>query len=479
MKLEKILNDVEILNGFCKLDIDVDNISYNSKDNQLHSLFVCLPGKSVDGHDFAKEAIEKGALAIVCERDLGLDNQIIVKNSRKSLAKISANFFDHPSKKLKLIGVTGTKGKTTVSSFISTILNNSGQKTAQIGTLGAIFGDDVIETNNTTPESFEIQKLLRKAVDLNYKNVVIEASSIGLKNHRLDNLIFNYGIFTNISEDHIGSSEHESFDDYVESKSLLFKMCKKGFINTDDLSYKQVILDHSCRINSYGFSPDCQFSCCNYFPKEQIGSSFMVNGKEFEISVPGKYNVYNALASIAVCAEMGANYETIRSSLKNCKVRGRSEIVFKNSSVAIIIDYAHNSLGLENLLRSLREYHPSRIVTVFGAGGNRAKSRRYFMGKISGELSDLTIITSDNSRFENTAEIIDDIKKGIQQTAGQFVIIPDRRKAIEYCVRNAKRGDFIVLAGKGHETYQELNGVKYNFDERVIVNNVLSECRMI
>lgn len=479
MKLEKILNNIETLNEFHGFDMDIDNISYNSKDDQSNSVFVCLRGKSVDGHDFAKEAVEKGALAVVCERDLGLDNQIIVKDSRQSLSKMSANFFNNPSKKLKLIGITGTKGKTTVSSFISTILNNAGQKTAQIGTLGAIFGDEIIETDNTTPESFEIQKLLKKAVDLNYKNVVIEASSIGLKNHRLDNLVFNYGVFTNISEDHISSLEHDSFNDYVESKSLLFKMCKKGFINTDDLSYKQIILDHSCRINSYGFSSDCQFACSNYFPKEQIGSSFTVNGKEFELSVPGKYNVYNALASIAVCAEMGVNYETIRSSLKDCKVKGRSEVVFNNSSVAIIIDYAHNSLGLENLLKSLREYHPSRIVTVFGAGGNRAKSRRYSMGKVSGELSDLTIITSDNSRFENTSDIIEDIKKGIQATTGQFVVIPDRRKAIEYCVRNARRGDFIVLAGKGHETYQELNGVKYDFDERVIVNNVLSECRMM
>ena len=474
MKLEDILNEVCILNNVKDLKQNIDNISYDSRDIKPRSIFVCLPGKSVDGHIFAREAVSKGALFVVCEKDLGLENQILVENSRKALAKISANFFGNPSKKLKLIGVTGTKGKTTVSSFISRILNNFGYKTAQIGTLGAIFGNDIIKTKNTTPESFEIQKLLKNAVDLGYEYAVIETSSIGLKEHRLDDIFFDYGVFTNISEDHVGKNEHESFDDYKNSKSLLFKRCKIGIINIDDTSYKQIISNHSCKIKTYGFSDNSSFKCSDYkICHDRIGSSFKLNGKEFYLSIPGKYNVYNAASSIAVCTEIGVDYESIKESLCDCKICGRSEVVFKNSDIAIIIDYAHNALGLESILTSLREYNPKRLVTLFGAGGNRVKSRRFSMGKTSGLLSDLTVITSDNPRYEEPLDIIEDIKKGICSTNGEYVIVPDRCDAIEYCIKNAQKGDIIILAGKGHETYQEINGVFYDFDERVIVKEVL------
>ena len=474
MKLEDILNEVCILNNVKDLKQNIDNISYDSRDIKPRSIFVCLPGKSVDGHIFAKEAVNKGALFVVCEKDLGLENQILVENSRKALAKISANFFGNPSKKLKLIGVTGTKGKTTVSSFISRILNNFGYKTAQIGTLGAIFGNDIIKTKNTTPESFEIQKLLKNAVDLGYEYAVIETSSIGLKEHRLDDIFFDYGVFTNISEDHVGKNEHESFDDYKNSKSLLFKRCKIGIINIDDTSYKQIISNHSCKIKTYGFSDNSSFKCSDYkICHDRIGSSFKLNGKEFYLSIPGKYNVYNAASSISVCTEIGVDYESIKESLCDCKICGRSEVVFKNSDIAIIIDYAHNALGLESILTSLREYNPKRLVTLFGAGGNRVKSRRFSMGRTSGLLSDLTVITSDNPRYEEPLDIIEDIKKGICSTNGEYVIVPDRRDAIEYCIKNAQKGDIIILAGKGHETYQEINGVFYDFDERVIVKEVL------
>lgn len=480
MKLDKILSGVNSISSLENSDLDIDDIFYDSRYVKPNSIFVCLTGKSVDGHEFATDAINRGASVVICERDLGLKNQIIVENSREVLAKISSNFFGNPSGKLKIVGITGTKGKTTVASFISKILNNFGYKTVQIGTLGAVFEDEVIKTKNTTPESYEIQKLLKKAVDSGYKYAVIEASSIGLKDHRLDEIFFHYGVFTNISDDHIGGNEHPDFEDYKNSKFLLFKRCKTGIINIDDLSYKQIMLEHSCKILTYGFSSESNFRCSDYkICHDRVGSTFKVNERDFSISIPGKYNVYNAIASIIVCTKIGVTYESIRRSLTECKVCGRSEIVFKNSDIAIIIDYAHNSLGLESLLTSLREYKPKRLVTMFGAGGNRVKSRRFSMGRTSGILSDLTVITSDNSRYENPLDIIEDIKQGISSTRGEYVVVPDRRDAIKYCIKNSQPGDIIVLAGKGHETYQEINGTFYDFDERAVVKEALSECKII
>lgn len=476
MNLKKVLDGLKILNNFQGFDQEINDIFYDSRLVQRGSLFVCLNGYCFDGHRFAIDAVRNGASAVVCEKDLDLENQIIVKDSRKALSKISANFFNEPSKKLKVIAVTGTKGKTTVSSLISRILNDSGRKTAQIGTLGAIFGDEVLNTKNTTPESFELQKLLKHALDLDFEYVVIEASSVGLKSHRLDDIDIDYGIFTNISRDHIGPNEHENFDDYLNSKSMLFKMCKTGFVNIDDPLCEKVICDHSCNINTYGFSKDADICCSKYkFCDFNFGSIFFVKNDKFILNIPGRYNIYNALSSIAVCTEIGVEYGKMKDSIENCSVSGRSEVVFKNSYFTIMVDYAHNSFGLENAINSLREYNPKRIVTLFGAGGNRSKDRRAPMGRVSGNLSDLTVITSDNPRFEDPLDIIHDIEKGICETSGEFVVIPDRKEAIKYCIDNAKQGDLILLAGKGHECYQEVNGVFYNFDERKVVNSVLHE----
>ena len=476
MNLRKILDSLEILNNFQDLDQEINDIFYDSRLVQKGSLFVCLDGYYFDGHRFALDAVRNGASAVVCEKDLGLENQILVKNSREALSKISANFFDHPSRKLKVIAITGTKGKTTVSSLISKILNDSGRKTAQIGTLGAIFGDELVNTRNTTPESFDLQKLLKHALDLGFEYAVIEASSVGLKSHRLGDIDIDYGVFTNISSDHIGPNEHDNFDDYINSKSMLFKMCKKGFVNIDDPLCERVIRSHSCSISTYGFSKDADICCSDYeFCDSKFGSIFFVKNDKFILNIPGRYNIYNALSSIAVCSEIGVKYDTMRDSIENCSIAGRSEVVFKNSYFTIMVDYAHNSFGLENAINSLREYNPKRIVTLFGAGGNRSKDRRAPMGRVSGTLSDLTVITSDNPRFEDPLDIIQDIEKGICETSGKFVVIPDRKEAIKYCIDNAEQGDLILLAGKGHECYQEINGVLYDFDERKVVNSVLHE----
>ena len=476
MKLGEILEEIEISNEFNDFDIEIENISYDSRKILKNCLFVCLTGKVVDGHKFANDALKNGAKIIICEKDLRIRNQIMVNDSRKALSRISANFFKHPSKFLNVIAITGTKGKTTTACFISDVLNNAGQKTAQIGTLGITFGDCIVETKNTTPESFEIQKYMRKFVDLGFKNVVIEASSIGLKDHRIDDVDIDYGVFTNLSRDHIGENEHENLDEYIKAKSLLFKMCKIGIINLDDFRHDEITKGHKCKILTYGFKKNADIFCENFeICKNRMRSKFLVNGEEFWISIPGKYNIYNALASISVCGDMGIDCKIIKNSLKNCKVRGRSEVIFRNDLFTIIIDYAHNAVGMENVLKSLRSYHPKRLVTVFGAGGNRSKERRFPVGRISGEISDLSVITSDNSRYEDTYDIMNDIKRGILSVNGKFVEIADRREAIEYCIKNFQRGDVILIAGKGHETYQEINGVSYHFDEREVVNEILLE----
>lgn len=482
MKLRKVLDKVEIENKIqdLNLDLEIEYIFYDSRLVKANSLFVCLVGKNLDGHVFAQSAINSGALAIITEKDLNLENQIIVSNTRKVLAQISDNFFEHPSKNLNIIAITGTKGKTTTASFICDILNAAGQKTAKIGTLGATFDNKIIETKNTTPESFEIQKLLRKYVDNNYKNVVIEASSLGLKNHRLDNILINYAIFTNISNDHVGANEHENFEDYLNSKLILFKKCKKAFVNIDDSFCDKILKECKCEKVTFGFNEkaDIRFKFFSV-NRENFGSSFKIQDQKFNISIPGRHNVYNAVAAIAVCQDMKIDINIIKDALKNCKVCGRSEVVFKNSDFMIIIDYAHNDASMENILISLKAYKPKRLINLFGAGGNRERSKRFEMGKISGELADLTVITSDNSRFENTLDIISDIKTGMLQTRGKFIVIPDRKEAIRYCVKNAKRGDIILLAGKGHELYQEINGIFYHFDEREIVKSALRNLGLI
>ena len=482
MKLRKILDKIEVKNNIqdLNLNLEIENIYYNSRLVTANSLFVCLIGTKIDGHVFAQSALKNGSLAVITERDLNLENQIIVEDTRAALAQISDNFFEHPSRKLNIIAITGTKGKTTTSSFICDILNAAGQKTAKIGTLGAIFENKIINTKNTTPESLDIQRFLKKCVKENYKNIVLEASSLGLKNHRLDNILINYAIFTNISNDHIGANEHENFEDYLNSKIILFKNCKKAFINIDDEYYDKISKECQCEKVTFGFNEKANIKFKNFeINKENFGSNFKIKDQKFVLNIPGRHNVYNALAAIAVCQDMKININIIKNALESCQVCGRSEIVFRNSDFIIIIDYAHNAAGMKNILSSLRAYEPKRLINLFGAGGNRARSRRFEMGKISGEIADLTVITSDNSRFENTLDIIKDIKTGILKTQGKFVIIPDRREAIRYCIKNAKRGDIILLAGKGHELYQEINGVSYYFDERDVVKSELRKFSII
>lgn len=482
VKLRDIIKNVEIRSMVGNRDDDILDIAYDSRKVKPGYMFVCLEGSGRDGHDYIEEAIKRGAGTIVVQKEMTLSgvNVIVSDCTRRTLAFMSANFFKHPASELLAVGITGTKGKTTTSCMVRSILEESGIKTGLIGTLGIIAGDETIGSSNTTPESYEIQKNLRYMVDKGCKGVVIEASSIGLREHRLDGFKFDYGVFTNFSEDHIGGNEHKDMDEYLECKSILFRKSRVGFVNIDDENANRMLENNTCdAVRTFGFSDKAQVRGENaelVSDRGHLGCKFKVSGKvnfEAYIPIPGKFNVYNALAAIAVCNYMGIDKQDIMLGLKNTVVKGRVESVNVSGDYALIIDYAHNAASMESLLTTLKKYKHNRIVTLFGAGGNRPKIRRYEMGEICGKFADLSVVTEDNSRDEDVMDIISDIKMGLDKTEGKYVVIPDRRQAIRYCIENAQKGDIIVLAGKGHETYQETKGIKYPFDEREIISEIV------
>ncbi len=481
MKLKNLLSQCEytVLSG--DLDKDIVDVIYDSRKVTKGCAFVCLKGFNVDGHKFIPDALEKGAVALIVEDDIApIEGVTIVKteNTRKALAYMSVEYFGHPAEELKTIAVTGTKGKTTTVAMIRSILEKAGIKTATIGTLGIVIDNQIYKTNNTTPESYEIQQAMRRMVNEGCEAMVIEASSLGLKWHRTAGIVFDYGIFTNFSNDHIGKAEHADMDEYLYCKSLLFKQCKLGLINRDDEKWEEVIKGHTCEIETYGYNEDADIVAKGdslIARPGYIGVHFDTTGKKelsVDVAIPGRFSVYNALAAIAVCRHFDLTDKDILDGLNEVKVKGRVEAVPVVGDYTILIDYAHNALSMENILTTLKEYKPTRLVTMFGAGGNRPKDRRYEMGEVSGRLSDLSVITEDNSRFEDVMDIIKDIKVGIDKTDGKYIIIPNRVEAIRYCIENAKEGDIIVLAGKGHEDYQEIRGVKYHMDEREIIADI-------
>lgn len=484
MKLGELFKNVSysLIQG--DFNINITDIFYDSRKCIDNSVFVCLKGSEADGHKFIEAAISKGASAIVISDDVQIESDVTVikvDDTRKALAFMSAAFFGHPAAQLKTVAITGTKGKTTVSCMIRTVLQKAGIKTGVIGTLGVIIDEQVIKTVNTTPESYEIQKFLKQMVDNGCKCAVMEASSLGLKWHRMDGFTFDYGVFTNFSVDHIGENEHENMQEYLECKSLLFKKCRLGLINIDDRNYRELLKGHTCEIETYGFSHDADIVAFNEKLISQagyVGIHFETTGKinlSVNVDIPGKFSVYNALSAISVCHHFKIPDKAIIEGLNEVKVKGRIESIPMPRNFTLLIDYAHNALSMENVLTTLREYRPNRLITLFGAGGNRPKVRRYEMGEVSGKLSDLSVVTADNSRNEDVMDIISDIEVGLRKTRGKFIVIPDRKEAIKYCISIAKDNDIIVLAGKGHEDYQEINGQKIHFDEREVVADILRE----
>lgn len=483
MKLADLLKKLKYTCVKCTADVDITTVAYDSRRVERGSLFICIKGAVADGHRFAEAAVNKGASALVVEDDVTVPENVTVirvEDSRYALACISAEYFGNPADKLKVIGITGTKGKTTTTYLVKSILDSAGHKCGLVGTIETIIGDKVIKASNTTPESYVLQDYFKQMVDCGCDCVVMEVSSQGLMLHRTAGFTFEIGIFTNIEPDHIGPHEHKDFNDYLHCKSLLFKQCRHGIVNIDDKHADYIINNASCDIVTYGFSEKADFRAANtklVSGKGYLGIDYDLQGKEnmrVEIDLPGKFSVYNSLTAIAICSYFGIDSNTICDALKDAKVNGRIEMIKVSDDFTLMIDYAHNAMSLESLLTTLREYNPTRLVCLFGCGGDRSRDRRFSMGEVSGKLADLSVITSDNPRTEEPLAIIDDILVGIKKTTGKYTVIPDRRKAIEWVIHNGQPGDIIVLAGKGHEDYQEINGVKHHLDEREVIAQVLA-----
>ena len=481
--LEKL--EYELVSG--SEDMQIENVVYDSRKVTEGSLFICIEGGTADGHTFIPDVVKKGAKALIVTKDvsglLPADSDVTVirvKDSRYALAFVSAAYFGHPAEKLKVIGITGTKGKTTTTYLVKSILEHAGHKVGLVGTIEAVIGQEHIPANNTTPESYVLQEYFAKMVEAGCDTVVMEVSSQGLMLHRTQGFVFDYGIFTNIEPDHIGPLEHKDFADYMHCKGLLFKQCRVGIVNCDDAHYQDVIRDHTCKIETFGFAENADYRAQDLkliSGAGFLGIDFKARGKvnlDIELHAPGRFSVYNALCAIAICNHFGVTADEVKEALLQAHVKGRIELVKVSDDFTLMIDYAHNAMALESLLTTLREYKPKRLVCLFGCGGNRSKLRRYEMGEVSGKLADLTVITSDNPRNEEPQAIIDDIKVGISKTDGKYVEIIDRKEAIAYVIRHGQPGDVIVLAGKGHEDYQEIKGKKYPMDERDIIADVLA-----
>ncbi len=480
----ELLKDLkyEVLSG--SIDVNVSELVYNTRKVKKECMFVCIKGATFDSHDVAGEAAKNGAVVIVAEHPVDVPAGtavVLVEDTRYALALISAAYFGYPAKKLKVIGITGTKGKTTTTFMIRSILEHAGISTGLIGTIEVIIGDKHIPAHNTTPESYEVQEYFAQMVEAGCKVVVMEVSSQGLKLHRTAGIRFDIGIFTNLAPDHIGENEHASFEEYMECKSRLFRQCDIGIVNADDEHCSDILKGHTCKVETYGFSEKADLRASDLKLVNRpgfLGVDYHVSGLlnfDVEIDMPGRFSVYNSLVAIAVCRHFDIPKEDMLAALEVVQTKGRIEKVKVSDDFTLMIDYAHNAMSLESLLTTIKEYNPKRLVCLFGCGGNRSKLRRYEMGEVSGNLADLTVITSDNPRFEEPQAIIDDIKTGIAKTSGKYVEIIDRKEAIRYVIENGRPGDVIVLAGKGHEDYQEICGVKHPMDERVLIAEVLEE----
>lgn len=518
MKLSQICREVEYQCLKGSMDTEVRDIIYDSRKIAKETMFVCMVGAVTDGHKYIPDAIEKGASVIVVEREeeaAQIPESITVlqvKSTRLALALMSAALFDYPARKLITIGLTGTKGKTTTTYMIKNVLEMAGKKVGLIGTIGALIGEEKIPSKNTTPESYELHRMFAAMVESGCEYVVMEVSSQGLKMDRTAGIMFDYGVFTNLSPDHIGPTEHESFEEYLQCKSMLFRQCKKAIVNGDDMHSEEVLKGHTCEVYSFatagetaeptesaragettetagaasekyflGKKVDLLASDIGFIKENgKLGMDFKVTGVmecEAKVHIPGRFSVYNSLVTMLVCHLAGIDNRAILEGLEKVQVKGRVEMLPVSKDYYLIIDYAHNEVSTRSVLTTLLEYHPKRLICVYGGGGNRSKLRRYDMGEVTGEMADLCVLTCDNPRDEEIKDINNDIKIGLAKSDGKYIEIEDRKEAIAYCITNAKPGDMIVLLGKGHEDYQEIKGVKYHFDEREAVAEILDEIK--
>ena len=477
MTLSKLLENVNISNIQGNIDTKVSGIAFNSAEVKPGDVFVCISGFKTDGHKFAQDALEKGAVAVVAEKEIDgtAATVVLVENTRLALANMAAVFYDYPYKSFRLIGVTGTNGKTTTTYLLKSILENRGKKVGLIGTNQNMVGDEVIPSHHTTPDSLELMKLFRYMADEGAEYVVMEVSSHSLALDRVAACEFDVGAFTNVTQDHLDF--HKTMEEYIAAKSRLFGMCRVGVLNADDVACTQMEKACSCDIIKYSTEKyDGMFA--ENIEYNADGVVFDLNYKKekvkIQLAIPGKFSVYNALTAAGCSVALGFSLRDVAEGLKAAKgVKGRIEVVKTNTDYTVIIDYAHTPDGLLNILNAIHGFAKGRIITLFGCGGDRDRTKRPKMGKIAGELSDFCIVTSDNPRSEEPSEIIKDILVGIDETNCEYKDIDNRFEAIEYALDNAKIDDIILLAGKGHETYQILKDRTIVFDEREIVSKLI------
>lgn len=467
MKLCDLLKNVKIDDSNISLDEDISDIVCDSRKCTKGCAFICLEGTKFDGHLYIDEAVKLGAKVLITQRDVsfsGSEKFVRIDGGRKAIARMACNFFEDPSKKIKLIGVTGTKGKTTTTYMIKSILEAHGEKVGIIGTIESKIGDNQLAvSSNTTPDAIELQRLFSKMVDYGADVIVMEVSSHSLDLDRVFGSDFDIAVFTNLSQDHL--DYHKNFENYFQAKKLLFSMCKKAIINIDDSYGKRLFGEISCNKKSFSIDENSDIKA-NDFKVTANGVTFLNNGEMFDVKIPGKFSIYNALAGIGIGYEFGCFAAEIQEGFDNLVVPGRSELVDIDSDFAVMVDYAHSPDSLKNILLATKEYAKGRIICVFGCGGDRDKTKRPIMGEIAGSLSDIVVVTSDNPRSEDPETIISEIEKGIKATNKEYFRVPDRAEAIYKALSVAKKDDIIVIAGKGHETYQILREKTIHFDDK-------------
>ena len=478
-------------------ECEVEDVIFDSRKAKPHTVFVCMCGSKTDSHDFIPEVLDRGCTALVVEKSLSelpvnadrLNGITVIEsgNARKTLAFLSAARFGNPADRLKLIGITGTKGKTTTSYMFKAVFESCGIKAGVIGTNGVVIGDEHYETKNTTPDSYELNGYFARMLDEGCEYVIMECSSQGFKMDRTAAIDFDYGVFLNISHDHIGPLEHADFDEYLYCKSRLFTQCDTAVVNADDEHTDELIRLAGCHGKQYRFSiknkdADIYAYDLNFIAASDFtGTSFKTGGLaegEFKLGIPGDYNVSNAMSVITVAYDLGLPMDKVMHALMHVHVAGRSEAVYKSDKFSVVVDYAHNEVSMVNLTETLRKYNPHKLTVVFGCGGNRSKDRRTGMGEAAAHCVDFSIFTADNSRYEKTEDIISDIEEAYLAAGGRkdaYVKIPDRREAIRYAMANAEQGDIIAVIGKGHEDYQEENGVRHHFLDREEILKIKDE----
>ncbi|QGU95114.1 UDP-N-acetylmuramoyl-L-alanyl-D-glutamate--2,6-diaminopimelate ligase [Clostridium bovifaecis] len=480
MKLLEMLQGIEynVMQG--EVNLEVSAVQYDSRKVNKGDLFVCIEGFNVDGHDYVESAIKNGAAVIICSKDVALNLKcaiVKVKDTREALAIIASNFYRKPSESIKLIGITGTNGKTTSTYMIKSILEHAGYNVGLIGTIANYIGDEKIKAERTTPESLELHELLYKMKERDVDYCVMEVSSHSLSLNRVYGLNFSQGIFTNLTQDHLDF--HKNFENYYEAKLKLFKSAKNSIINIDDLYGKKMLQDIPQSSEKMTYSTEEGDIVAKNIVNHSRGAEFDLHCKgesiHIELSIPGRYNVYNALCSAGACLEEGIPLEKIKEGLEKVVVPGRCEIVTKeyNLGFDVIIDYAHTPDGLENILKTAREFTKGRLISVFGCGGDRDKTKRPIMGRIGSDLSDIAVITSDNPRTEDPMLILKDIVDGIEKD--NYIVVENRKEAIKKSMEIAKDDDVIVVAGKGHEDYQILRDRVIHFDEREVIADIIKE----